>query len=241
MSLTKKKFSISALIACLSFLYLAFSPAVLNPFYNIMLGQPFRTIISNFFASIFSFGSIISFIACLTTAVGIFTKFDKIAFAITSALFWLSSVINLITSIVNSFKYEYYHLGFGNIFSNLTYILTYFLFFAVALWLTILFFAKKETPKFLKGLVFVPVAILLLICFFAFFTNVSAIISAFVNGLGSKWMLYSIITNLMSIFNRFVLLIGFTAASFKLADLKKKPKNTVEISEEIVVENVTTE
>ena len=241
MSLTKKKFSISALIACLAFLYLAFSPAVLNPFYNIILGQPFRTIISNFFASIFSFGSIISFIACLTTAVGIFTKFDKIAFAITSALFWLSSVISLITSIVNSFKYEYYQLGFGNIFSNLTYILTYFLFFAVALWLTILFFAKKETPKFLKGLVFVPVAILLLICFFAFFTNVSAIISAFVNGLGCKWMLYSIITNLMSIFNRFVLLIGFTAAAFKLADLKKKPKNTVEISEEIVVENVTAE
>ncbi len=241
MSLTKKKFSISALITCLAFLYLAFSPAVLNPLYNIMLGQPFRTIISNFFASIFSFSSIISFIACLTTAVGIFTKFDKITFTITSALFWLSSVINLITTIVNSFKYEYYHLGFVSVLSSLSYILTYFLFFAVALWLTILFFTKKETPKLLKGLIFVPVAILLLICFFTFFTNVSAIISAFVNDLGSKWMLYSIITNLMSIFNRFVLLIGFTAAAVKLAGLKKKPKNTVEISEEVIIENVTTE
>ena len=43
------------------------------------------------------------------------------------------------------------------------------------------------------------------------------------------------------IFSTLVLLIGFTAVAIKLADLKKKPKNLVEISEDVVIENVTTE
>ena len=43
------------------------------------------------------------------------------------------------------------------------------------------------------------------------------------------------------IFNSFVLLVGLTAIAVKFANFKKKPKNTVEISEDIIVENVTAE
>ena len=241
MSLTKKKFSISALITCLAFLYLAFSPAVLNPLYNIMLGQPFRTIISNFFASIFSFSSIISFIACLTTAVGIFTKFDKIAFAVTSGLFWLSTFINLIRLVIRLGANNYYQPILINIFSNLPYLFVYFIFFALGVWFAILFYNKKETPKALKILIFIPVAILAITVCVSFFTSIVSLITNLVEGYPSKITLYLIISTFVNIVKQFVLLIGFIAVAIKLSNFKKKPKNTVEISEEVVVENVVAE
>lgn len=241
MSLTKKKISISAIIAALSFLYLAFCPYFINPIYNAILGQTFTMIIKNLISSIFAFGNILNFVACLTIVVGIFTKFDKIAFAVTSAIFWLSTLIGLISGIINSVKYEYYTLGFATVVNSLSYMLVYFLMLGVAIWLTILFFTKKETPKLLKVLIFLPIAILALIHFFSFFTNVSDIISMLTAGASGKWFLYSVFSNCVSIFNRIIIFIGFVAVAVKLADFKKKSKNTVEINEELVVENVTAE
>ena len=242
MSLKKKKISISAIIAAISFIYLAFCPYVLNPIiYNIILGQPFLSIIRSFFASIFALNNIINFIACLVMIVGIFTKFDKIAATITSALFWLSSLINLITLFINANKMGHFaHLPLS-VFSQLSFMFSYFLMFAVSLWLTIMFFTKKEPPKFLKVLIFVPVAILGLIFLFSFISNLIGLITNLLSGMYGKFLLYSMFTVFGGIFSTLVLLIGFTAVAIKLADLKKKPKNLVEISEDVVIENVTTE
>ncbi len=239
MSSTKKKVSISAIIAALSFIYLAFCPYILNPIYNLILGQPFNMFIRYLISSIFSLGNILNFVACLVIVIGLFTKFDKIAVTVTSALLWFTSLLNLINLIINAINTNHFAHIPASTFSQISFMLVYFLMFAVALWLTVLFFTKKETPKFLKVLVFVPVAILLLICFFSFFTNISAIISAFVTGTSGKWLIYSLVINVTSIINRFILVLGFTAAAVKLADFKKKPKNTVEISENVVLENVT--
>ncbi len=241
MSLTKKKISIWAIIAALSFLYLAFCPYILNPIYNLLLGQPFGMIIKNLFYSIFAFGNILNFIACLVTAIGIFTKFDKIAITVTSALFWLVSLINLISLFVNAFKMGHFeHIPVSAV-SQLSHMFAYFLMFAVALWFAILFFTKKETPKFLKILIFVPVAILAIIFLVSFVTNFFALITHLINGLSSKFLFYSAFSVFTRIFNTFVLLIGFGAVAVKFADIKKKPKNTVEISEDVVVENVVAE
>lgn len=113
--------------------------------------------------------------------------------------------------------------------------------FAVAAWLTILFFKKKETPKFLKVLIFVPVAILAISFLSSFITNFFASITHLASGLPLKFLLYSAFSVFSRIFNSFVLLVGLTAIAVKFANFKKKPKNTVEISEDIIVENVTAE
>ncbi len=241
MALTKKKINISAIIVALSFIYLALCPYILNPIYNILLGQPFVMIISNLFKSIFNFGNIINFVACIVIAVGIFTKFDKIAVTITSALFWVGSLVSLISGIINSIKYDYYRIEFVSVLSILANMFVYFLMFAIALWLTILFFTKKETPKFLKILIFVPVAILAIIFLASFITNFFALITHLINGLSSKFLLYSAFSVFARIFNTFVLLVGFTAVAVKLSGFKKKPKNTVEISEDVIIENVAAE
>ena len=135
MSITKKKISISAIIAALSFLFLAFYPYFLNPIHNILLGQSFSVIIRIIINSILNFSNIINFIACIITAVGIFTKFDKIAVAITSALFWFSSLFTLISGIINSIKFAYFRMNIVQVISLLSNIFIYFLMFAVAAWL----------------------------------------------------------------------------------------------------------
>ena len=238
MSLTKKKISVSAIIAALSFLYLAICPVFLNPIYGLILENPFGIILRNLISYIFSFGNILNFLACLFIVIGIFTKVDKIAVTVTAAIFWLSSLIGLITNIANSIKYEYYTLTFAAVINSLSYMFAYFLLFAIALWLTILFFTKKETPKFLKLLVFLPIVVLAIIHLFSFFSNASGIISVLSAHANGKWVIYSLFSNLASIFNRLIAFIGFTAVAVKLANLKKKPKNTVEISEEITIEKV---
>ena len=241
MSISKKKISISAIIAALSFLFLAFYPYFLNPIHNILLGLSFSVIIRIIINSIFNFGNIVNFIACIITAVGIFTKFDKIAVAITSALFWFSSLFTLISGIINSIKFGYFRMNIVQVISLLSNMFIYFLMFAVAAWLTILFFKKKETPKFLKVLIFVPVAILAISFLSSFITNFFASITHLASGLPLKFFLYSAFSVFSRIFNSFVLLVGLTAIAVKFANFKKKPKNTVEISEDIIVENVTAE
>lgn len=241
MSITKKKISISAIIAALSFLYLAFCPYFLAPIYNLLLGQPLTALISTFISSIFNFSNIINFVACFIIAIGIFTKFDKIALTITSILFWISSLVSLISGIINSIKYDYYRMNLVSVISILANMLVYFLMFAVALWLTILFFTKKETPQFLKILIFIPVAILAIIFLASFITNFIAFITNLVSGLYVKFLLYSAFSVFARIFNTLALLVGFTAIAVKLTGFKKKPKNTVEISEDVIVENVVTE
>lgn len=242
MSKLKKKISIWAVITALSFLYLAFIPYVSSPVYNILLGLGFPYIIKNFFASLLNLSNIIHFIACLLIAIGIFTKFDKIAVAAGSAMFWLSSIVSLILNIINSIKYGY-SLGFGYFASTFFHLLAYFLLFAVALWVTILFFAKKPTPKIAKIIIFVPIVILAFILIFAFFSNTSNVISALTSGQAFKWTLYSIVINSMNTFNTLISLVGFTAAAFKIAEIgiKKSPENTVEINQDVVIENVTAE
>ena len=238
---TKRKIKISSVIAALSFIYLALCPYVLNPIYNILLGQPLASIFRNFFSVIFNFGNALNFIACLVIAIGIFTKFDKIAITITSALFWLSSLISLISLFANAIKMGYFAHVMTSAFSQMSYMFAYFLMFAVSLWLTILFFAKKETPKFLKVLVFIPVAVLAIIMLITTITSFIALVTNLISGLSSNFLLYSLFSTLIGIFNKLVLLIGFTAVTVKLANFKKKPKNTVEISKDVVIENVVTE
>ena len=238
---TNKKISIPSIIAAISFIYLAFCPYIINPIFNILLGLDFNVIIRIIVNSIFNFGNIINFIACVITAVGIFTKFDKIAVAITSALFWLSSLVTLISGIINSIKYGYFRMNAVQLISLLSNMLSYFLIFAIALWLAILFFKKKEVPKFLKIIAFAPVIIFALILFFTFFGDVSNIISPLTDGAPFRYFFNTLIINSSSIFNRLVLVIGYAAVMAKLTDLKKKPKNTVEISENVVIENVTAE
>jgi hypothetical protein len=238
---TKKKISIPSIIAAISFIYLAFCPYIINPIFNILLGHNFNVIIRIIVNSIFNFGNIINFLACLITAVGIFTKFDKIAVAITSALFWLSSLVTLISGIINSIKYGYFRMNAVQLISLLSNMLSYFLIFAIALGLTILFFKKKETPKFLKIVAFIPVIIFALILFFAFLNDALHIFSLIVDGVNIGYILNTLLFNALYLSDDFALVIGFGAVMAKLTDLKKKPKNTVEISENIVVENATNE
>ncbi len=238
---TKKIISIPSIIAAISFIYLAFCPLVINPILDLIMGNSFADVIRHSISSMLSLHSIICFWSYIIITVGIFTKFDKIAVAVSAALLWLGTLISFITSIINSFKYDFYRLSFTNVLSALSYMLAYFLVFAIALWLAVLFFKKKEIPKFLKIVAFAPVIIFALILFFTFFGNVSNIISYLTNGAPFRYFLNTLILNLSSIFNRLVLIIGYAAVIVKLTDLKKKPQNTVEISENVVIENVTAE
>ncbi len=238
---TKKKISIPSIIAAISFIYLAFCPYIINPIFNILLGHNFNVIIRIIVNSIFNFGNIINFIACVITAVGIFTKFDEIAVAITSALFWLSSLVTLISGIINSIKYGYFRMNAVQLISLLSNMLSHFLIFAIAIGLTILFFKKKETPKFLKIVAFIPVIIFALILFFAFLSDALHIFSLIAGGVNIRYLLNTLLFNALDLSDDFALVIGYAAVMIKLTDLKKKPKNTVEISENVVIENVTTE
>ena len=237
----KKKFSIPSIIAAISFIYLAFCPIVLNPILNLIMGNSLAAVIRHSITSMLSLHCILVFWSYIIIAVGVFTKFDKISVAVSAALLWLGTLISFITSIINSFKYDFYRLSFTNVLSALSHMLAYFLVFAIALWLAILFFKKKEVPKFLMIIAFAPVIIFALILFFTFFGDVSNIISPLTDGAPFRYFFNTLIINSSSIFNRLVLVIGYAAVMIKLADLKKKPKNTVEISENIVVENVTAE
>lgn len=241
MSLTKKKFSVSAIIAALSFLLLAFVPYFTSTLYYLIMSNGISFILKNIISSIFNLSNIVNFFACIVMVVGIFTRFDKIAFTVTSGLFWLVTLINIITSIVNSVKYNFYQITFISVLSQLTYLFIYFLFFALGIWFAILFFAKKETPKALKILIFIPVAILAITVCVSFFTGIISLITNLVEGYSGKIAFYLTVSSLINIFNSFVLLVGFSTAAIKLANFKKKPKNTVEINPEIVVENVISE
>lgn len=242
MSKLNKKINIWAIVAAISFLYLAFIPYITNPIYNLLLGYDFVSIIKLLLSTIFNFGNAVYFVGYILIAVGILTKFDKISLAAGSALFWLSSIVSLILNIINSIKHGY-SLGFGYFASTFFHLLAYFLLFAVALWVAILFFAKKPTPKIAKIVIFVPLAILAVLLIFAFFSNTSNVISALTSGQAFQWTLYSIVINSMNTFNTLISFVGFTAAAFKIAEIgiKKSPENTVEISEGVIIENVTTE
>ena len=238
---TKKKISIPSIIAAISFIYLAFTPIVIDPFLNLIMGNSFADVIRHSISSMLSLRSIICFWSYIIIVVGIFTKFDKIAVAVSGALFWFNTLISFIETIIHSIRYHY-TLGFGGVVSALSYLLADFLVFAIALWLTILFFKKKETPKFLKIVAFAPVAVFALILFFSFFSDISNIISVIsAIGVNIRYLLNTLIINLSGMFDRLVLVIGYAAVMIKLTDLKKKPKNTVEISENVVIENVTAE
>ncbi len=238
----KKKINISAVIATISFLYLAFIPLITTPLYNIILGNDFLSIIRILISTIFSLGSIVHFIGCIIFAVGIHTKFDKIAYAAGSTLFWLSVLISLISNILNSVKYNY-KLGVGHFISTGFSLFIYLLFIAVGVLFTVFFFIKKPLPKILRFAVFVPAALLGISLIFTFFSNTSNVISSFGHNAGFKWVLYSVLSNSIGTINSLVNLIGFVTAGLKIAEIsfKKKSDNTVKISEDVVIENVTTE
>ncbi|MBO5210404.1 MAG: hypothetical protein J6B80_00570 [Clostridia bacterium] len=240
MSLTKKKLNIWAVVAALSFLYLAFIPYIMSPIETILISEGFGYIIRNFFSALFNISNILSFVANILLAVGILTKFDKIAVAGACAILWLSGVISLITNIANSIKYGY-KLGFSYYFSSAFNLFTLFLLFAVTLVFAIFYFSKKPIPKLLKIALFIPVAFIGISFIFSFFTNTSNVISAIASGQELKWTIYSIVINSMNTINGLIRLVGFTAVAVKLADFKKKPENTIEINEEVVIENVTAE
>lgn len=242
MAKSNNKINIAAVITTISFLYLAFIPYITNVFYNLILGIDFTYVIRNLFSAIFNFGNAVHFVGCLLIAIGILTKFDKIALAASSSMFWLSILISLISNIINSTKYNY-RLEVRYYLSTAFSLLIYFLFIAVGVLFTIFFFMKKPIPKLLKITVFVPVALLAISLIITFFSNTSNVISAFTGGFNIEWVIYLLISNSVSTFNAFVNLIGFTVASFKIAEIsfKKKTKNTVEISGDIVIENVNAE
>ena len=237
----KEKFSIPSIIAAISFIYLAFTPIVIDPFSNLIMGNSLSGVINHLIDTIFEFRNILIFWSYIIIVVGIFTKFDKIAVAVSAALLCFNTLVSFIETIISSIRYHF-TIEFDTVVLALSYMLAYFLVFGIALWLAILFFKKKETPKFLKIVAFAPVAVFALILFFSFFNNVSDMISLIsAIGVNMKYLLNTLIIDSSETFNRAVMIIGFAAVMIKLTDLKKKPKNTVEISENVVVENVTAE
>lgn len=238
---TNKKISIPSIIAAISFIYLAFCPIVVNPILDLIMGNSFSAVIRHSITSMLSLHSIICFWSYIIIVVGIFTKFDKIAVAVSAALLWFNTLISFIETIISSIRYHF-TIEFNTVVLALSYMLAYFLVFGIALWLAILFFAKKPTPKFLKVFAFAPVMVFALILFFSFFNNVSDMISLIsAIGVNMKYLLNTLIIDSSETFNRAVMIIGFGAVMVKLTGLKKKPKNKVEINENIVVENVTAE
>ena len=172
------------------------------------------------------------------SAICIFTKIDKLAVTLASGLFWLSSEIAFIKSIVILIKYEIFFKFLDSIFTDLLSGSVYFLMFIIGIWFTILFFTKKKTPKFAKVVVFLPAAIMALLLCIRFVGNTIDIFKA-ISQYGN--VVYSILENTIHTFNTLVLFIGFLSIAFKFADVKKKPKNTVEINDQVVIENVNAE
>lgn len=241
MTLTNKKLSITAIVAALCFGLLAFQPYLLNITTNLLSLHDFGFILKNILLSFFYLGNSVNFIACIVMAVGLFTKFDKIAVSVSSGLFFLSTLISVINSFKSLFKYSKFLNIILSFVSNSSILFAYFLFFALSLFLAILLFNKKEAPKFFKFLFFVPVVILAITFFLSTIISSISIFSSLPRYFNTDYTVNIIIPNIWGGFQRLLLIIGFTAVAIKLADLKKKPKNTVEISEEIIIENVINE
>ncbi len=225
MPFLKKKFNIPTIIAAISFIYLAFSPLIITPIFNLIMGYSFGVVIESLINYIFTLSSIIFFWSYIIIAVGILTKFDKITVAASAALLWIGSIISFISYIINSTKSDYNVLRFNNIISHLAYILAYFLLFGIAAWLIISFIQKKPRPKFLKVLVFVPVVMFVIILVFLLFSNISNLIAYSVNGIPAKYFINSLFLNLSEIFNVCVLIIGFTAVIIEITGVKINLKN----------------
>ena len=241
MSLTKRKISITVIIAAACFALLAFLPYFQSIITSILQFSGLTYFINNLFSIIFDFGNATNLLACIVMAVGIFTKFDKIALTASSGLFWIRTLVSFITSFRYSFQYVKTINIIISVLTNSSILFAYFSIFAIAVLLTILLFTKKEAPKFLKLLLFIPVVILAVPFFISTIISFISIFSSIIRYYNASFLLNIIIPNIFGIFQKVLLIIGFTAVAIKIADLKKKPKNVIEISEDVIVENVITE
>ena len=238
MAKSKIKLNAWAIIAALSFLYLAFAPYLSSLILNLFQDQPIHIMLVNFVKSIFNLGNTVNFLACLAVTICVFTKIDAIGVTVACGLFWLTNLIALIKTISILAKYGLFLQFLGSTFTEVLELAVYFVMFAVGVWFTILFFMKKSAPVFAKIVAFLPAVILLILFVIRFFGNTGNVITSLTNGSN---FLYSFAMNSISTFNTFALLLGFIAIAFKLANFKKKPKSTAEISEDVVVENVVAE
>lgn len=238
MAKSKIKLNAWAIIAAISFLFLAFAPYLSSLTLNIFRDQPIHMMLTNFIKSIFNLGNTVNFLACLGVTICIFTKIDAIGVTLASGLFWISNLVALIKTLSIIIKYGLFFRVLGSTFTEVLELTAYFVMFVVGVLFTILFFMKKSAPVFAKVVAFLPALILLVLSVIRFIGNTGNVITAITTGYD---VLYSLVSNSTSTINTFVLFIGFMAIAFKLANFKKKPKNTVEISEDVVVENVVAE
>ena len=109
---SKLKLDIITLIIALSFLFLAVCPLIMQPVYNMLLGESFLLVFKNWFSYIFRFTTLVPLIGYIVIIAGVFTKYFKPAVAVSSALFWLSTLVGLISNIVNYIKLEYLPFSF---------------------------------------------------------------------------------------------------------------------------------
>ena len=238
MAKSKIKLNIWAVIAAISFVYLAFAPYLSSLILNLFQDQPIHMMFLNFIKSVFNLGNTLNFLGCLGVAICIFTKIDAIAVTLASAIFWFSNLIAIIKSVSILIKYSLLLQFLGSTITELLETGAYFVMLVVGIWFTILFFMKKSAPLFAKIVTFLPALTFLLLFVIRFIGNTGNVLTSLTTGSN---FLYSFVMNSTSTFNTFVIFIGFMAIAFKFANFKKKPKNTVEISEDVVIENAIAE
>lgn len=227
--MAKTKNLILAFIATLSFLYASIFPYFSYLLSFIVYKNEFSIrgllnyITSNFEDVFFLLGFVI-------IAVGILTKFDGIALTASSALLWLGSVISAVTYFIDAVRYNYFKSGFlseiSYILSDFTFPLAYFLMFVVGIWLTILFFKKKDMPKILNVLIFVALAIWCFAFLLLLIPYSIDMIPNFQRYLKDGVIVDFIIMRGAYLVNIFSQLIGFAITAFVLADFRKKTSIT---------------
>ncbi len=234
-----------AIIAAFSFIYAGFFPYIVDVLDFLVNHKSFEELIRDLLYTIFNFPNTAFLLASLVIAIGIFTKFDKIAFTISSALFWLGSFVFSFTYFFDAIKYNYLTNDFFNevlyIISYFTYPLAYFLMLGIGIWLTIIFFKKRETPKFLNIVIFIALAVWCLALLLELIPLFAEIPNTIIKSWGSNAILEFFVFRCNYLFNLFLQFIGFTAVAVKLADFKKRSKNTVEINDKVIVKNVKAE
>ena len=223
MSKVKFKNIALAIVAALCFMYLAIYPYILCILDIIIYRYPISLIID----SIFDFSNATNFIACAIIMVGIFTKFDKIAFTASAGFFLLSIFESAVSYFISSIQNSWHYDDFLYIVSDLLYILAFFLMFAVGVLFTIFFFMKKELNKILKLAVFLPIIIWAIATFIALIPFVIYILEDIsYSGIYLRWIIRFVLFRGPYLLSLLAQLVGFTAVAFKLISSEKVKTST---------------
>lgn len=222
----KQKFNILNIVTAVSFIYMALSPYIKSLF-NCMIaafqGVMFKYVIESFFKVVFNFQNALWFVASIIAVICVFTRFDKIGPAVSSLLFWFSSIIALISTIVNSIRHDY--TGSAKIIlSSISNLAIYFVIFIVFALFAVFYLMKKPTPDFFKYLIFIPVALLLIAFIVSFFSNLTGIIKTSFMGYHFFHLINIIVNRLLSLLGGLIRLLGFSALLFKVSGFQLKKK-----------------